>query len=115
MDEKSASHAETCAWVMMAPAPVESDNVVDDPPALELGRPVLFKLLMARAIMTPRIITTRRSEMRENPCSSGGVREKLRDMDTPLVVVVNATSSLFAREEWQHWPPRREVCRVPLD
>ncbi len=42
MDEKSASHVETCACVMMAPAPVEFDNVVDDPPVPELGRPVLF-------------------------------------------------------------------------
>jgi hypothetical protein len=115
MDEKSASHVETCACVMMASAPVEFDNVVDDPPVPELGRPVLFKLLMASAIMTPRMITIRRSEMRENPCSSVEVREKLRDMDTPLVVVVNATSSLFACEERYYWPLRREVCRVPLD
>jgi len=53
---------------------------VDDPPVPELVRPVPFKLSRVRAIMMPRIITTKRSEIKEKPFSSRTRRGELQDM-----------------------------------
>lgn len=57
----------------MSTAPVGIDSVVDEPPVPELGRPVPVKLSMEGAIMMPRIITTRRSEINEKPVHRGHV------------------------------------------